>query len=127
MKYCEEHNAKLALAYYLNTSAAPEIIRLSFKLKEWESLSCFLIGDKKAENWSLALSYEDSDILLSKIIENAHLFPDTESASCLIKVLAGKDDQQSLIQMMSAWLENNSKLRSSRSLQTLYLISIIKV
>lgn len=127
MKYCEMHNSSLALKHYLNTGEVSEILRLSFELKHWDSLSLFLINSRNAESWSLALSRETADLLFAKVVENANSFPDTESASCLIKVLAGKDDQKSLIKIMSAWLETNPKLRSSRSLQTLYLINVIKV
>lgn len=127
MQYCEKHNPKLALKYYLTACEESEVLRLCYELHDWESLSNFLINNKSAGSWSLALSHENAALLFEKVIESAHAFPDTESASCLIKVLAGKKDQGSLMSIMSAWLENNQKLRSSRSLQTLYLINLIKV
>lgn len=127
MQYCERINPKLALRYYLNAGEESEVLRLCYELHEWDSLSNFLINSKSTGGWSLALSHENSVSLIEKVIENAHAFPDTESASCLIKVLAGREDQESLLNIMSAWLENNQKLRSSRSLQTLYLINLLKV
>lgn len=100
---------------------------MCFLLEDWNSLSLYLINSKNSTTWSAALSQEKSPKLFEKVIENSRLFPDTESASCLIKVLASKEDSSSLLIIISSWLKSNEKLRTSRSLQTLYLINLIKV
>ena len=127
MRYAEEKNPKLVLAYYLLTQNEDEILRLSFRLEDWKSLSLFLISRKDPLLWCSALSHKYSSKLFEKIIEYSSSFSDTESASCLIKALAGKGDSVSLMKIISAWLENNEKLRNSKSLQTLYMINLIKV
>lgn len=127
MKYVERKNPKLALDYYLSIQNADEILRLSFLLEDWNSLSLYLINQKNSILWTTALNNEKSLKLFEKVVENSNSFPDTESASCLIKVLASKEDSVSLLNIVSAWLKNNERLRSSRSLQTLYMINLIKV
>lgn len=127
MKYAEGKNPKLVFEYYLSSQNADEILRLSFQLEDWSSLSTYLINQKNPILWSTALNNENSSKFFEKVIENSNCFPDTESASCLIKVLAGIGDTISLLNIISAWLENNEKLRTSKSLQTLYMINLIKV
>lgn len=127
MEYVKKKNPKLALKYYLFARNVDEILSLSFQLEDWNSLSLFLINHKNSATWSTALNDEKSPQLFGKVIENSNLFPDTESASCLIKVLASKEDYEFLLKIISAWLNNNEKLRCSRSLQTLYIINLIKV
>ena len=127
MKYAEKKNPKLALDYYLSSQNTDEILRLSLQLEDWNSLSLYLINQKNSVLWSIGLNNEKSSKLFEKVIENSNCFSDTESASCLIKVLASKGDSVSLLNIISSWLKNNEKLRSSRSLQTLYMINLIKV
>lgn len=127
MKYAEEKNPKLALEYYLTTHNTDEILRMSFLLEDWNSLSFYLINQKNSFLWSTALNHEKSSKLFEKLIEKSDSFPDTESASCLIKVLVGKGESISLLSIISAWLKNNEILRSSKSLQTLYMINLINV
>lgn len=127
MQYCEKKNPDLALKYYLSTNDIDEILRIAFKFENWEYLTDFLINYKNSNVWSKALNYENSIKLFGKLIEKASSFPDSESASCLIKVLSSRQDSESLLKIMGAWLGKNEKLKSSKSLQTLYLLHLIKV
>lgn len=117
----------MALEYYLVVKKVVEILRLSFQLEDWNRLSLFLINHKDSTAWSAALNNEKSKEIFEKVIENSKLFPDTESASCLIKVLASKDDSVTLLSIVSSWLDHNENLQKNRSLQTIYLINLIKV
>ena len=127
LKYCEAKNPKLAIRYYLSIKNASEISRLAFKLEDWDTLSLFLIKYKNVSAWSSALENESSRKLFANVLKNSDKFQDTESASSLIKALVSKNDSEDLLKIMKSWLENNKVLSSSRSLQTLYLIQLIKV
>lgn len=127
LKYCEAKNPKLAIRYYLSIKNASEISRLAFKLEDWDTLSLFLIKYKNVSAWSSALENESSRKLFANVLKNSDKFQDTESASALIKALVSKNDSEDLLKIMKSWLENNKVLSSSRSLQTLYLIQLIKV
>lgn len=127
LKYCEMKNPKLAMRYYLENKMAAEVLKLSFKSEDWKTLSIFLINHKNVSVWTSALENESYNILFEKVINNSDKFEDSESASCLIKALVMKKDSDSLLKIMKSWLENNKFLRTSRSLQTLYLIHLIKV
>ena len=127
LKYCEAKSPKLAIKYYLQIKNASEISRLAFKLEDWNTLSLFLITYKNVSAWAASLENEASPMLFENVLANSDKFQDTESASCLIKALVTKNDSESLLKIMKSWLENNKVLCSSRSLQTLYLIQLIKV
>lgn len=127
LKYCEAKNPKLAIKHYLSIKNASEISRLAFKLEDWDTLSLFLIKYKNVSAWTSALENESSQKLFANVLENSDKFQDTESASSLIKALVSKNDSEALLKIMKSWLENNKVLSSSRSLQTLYLIQLIKV
>ena len=127
MIYCENNAPELALKHYLSGQNHTEVLRLSLKLKDWNALAVFLINLKNSSAWSSALEIDELPDFFSKVVEKANIFPGSESASCLIKVLAAKEDSKMLLDIMSAWLEQNEKLSLSRSLQTLYLINLIKV
>lgn len=116
----------MALKYYLLTNNPDEILESALILQKFDILSDYLINQKNSSYWAKVLNRDESSRLFSSVVEKASEFPDTESASCLIKVLAAREDPRPILEIMSAWLENNHKLKSSRSLQTLYLINLIK-
>lgn len=127
LQYCEAKNPKLAIKYYLSINNATEISRLAFKFEDWNTLSLFLIKYRNISAWLAALENKSGQKLFDSALENSDKFQDTESASCLIKALVTKNDSEALMKIMKSWLENNSVLCSSRSLQTLYMIQLIKV
>ena len=93
-------------------------MRLSFELEQWECLSNYLIDLKSYNAWTAAFDHHNSSKLFSSVLKKAANFPDTESASCLLKVLAAKEDASLLLGLLSALLQNNDKLKSGRSLQS---------
>lgn len=127
LQYCETKNLKLAIKYYLSINNATEILRLCIKFDEWNTLSLFLINFKNISAWTSALETKSVQKLFDVVIVNSDKFQDTESASCLIKALVTKNDSEKLMKIMKSWLEYNKVLSSSRSLQTLYMIQLIKV
>lgn len=127
LQYCEIKKPKLAIRYYLSINNATEISRLCFQFEDWNTLSLFLINNKNVSAWSSALENKSGQKLFDAVLEKSDKFQDTESASCLIKALVTKNDSEALMMIMKLWLEHNKVLCSSRSLQTLYMIQLIKV
>jgi len=127
MEYTERKNPNLALDTFLKTKNADGILNLSFHLESWDKLALYLIESKQASTWSTALDRDKSKKLFSKVVDLASIFPDSESASCLIKVLSGSQQKEMLLEIISALLEKNDFLRTSRSLQTLYIIGLVEV
>lgn len=127
MSYCEINNPKMLLNYYLFIEKLDDVIRLSFQLEEWSALVLFLINFKNYNAWLKIVDSEKLMHLFPIIIEKSDIFFDPESASCLIKALSTKNEPELLIKFTGALLCNNLKLKSSRSLQTIYLINLIQV
>lgn len=127
IKYSKRCNPSLTLEFFIHTNNFEEILNLSFSLSLWEKLAMYLIKSKQAASWSMALDKDENGNLFAKVIELVSVFPDSESASCLIKVIVLKKNNSMLIKIVSALLENNDVLHTNRSLQTIYLITLIEV
>lgn len=127
MIFCEINNPKMALKYYLLTEKLDDVVRLAFQLKDWDALISFLINFKNFNAWLTIIESEQVIDIFPILIKKSEDFFDSESASCLIKVLSAKNEHELLIQFVSALLCTNLKLKSSRSLQTIYLINLIQV
>ena len=127
LKYCEYKNPNLVIKYHLLNNNAAEILRLTIKYENWDTLSLFLINYKNVQVWISAFDSESGKNIFDSALQNSDKFQDTESASCLIKALVTKNDSDSLLKIMKSWIENNKVLCSSRALQTLYMIQLIKV
>lgn len=104
-----------------------KLIAVSVVSDKFDVLIDFVINSKSAQYWDKLLNCDDSERIFDFVLEKANNFSDTDSASCLIKVLASQNKNTLLLKIISNWLKFNDKLRQSRSLQTLYAINLIKV
>lgn len=126
MKYCEIHNLPLALTYYTDKKQISDVIRISDQMQQWDKLVIFLIGLKDQEAWSKVISSDSWDVVFALVLESAPHFSDSESASCLIKSLTAQHKSEQLCSFISELLKHNNVLKNNRSLQTLYLLTLIK-
>lgn len=125
LHYAQTNNPLAAQAYFKEFGLVEQFMELAFEKEDWQGLSDYLISSKKQLLWEQVLKGPHASQVFDCTVESCSSFSVPESASALVKALVSLKETEKLLEIAASLLHNNPKFKTSRSLQTLYLLNLI--